>query len=72
MLTLAEEAVTHAGENGNATFLLAQAGTISFLNTSFNRGSSARGVTTKQRGRTWRRLWNRATKRSSERIWTAL
>ena len=30
VLTLAEEAVTHAGENGNATFLLAQAGTIAW------------------------------------------
>ncbi|MFO0738105.1 MAG: tetratricopeptide repeat protein [Labilithrix sp.] len=30
VLTLAEEAVTGAGENGNATFLLAQAGTIAW------------------------------------------
>ena len=30
VLTLAEEAVTHAGDNGNATFLLAQAGTIAW------------------------------------------
>ncbi len=30
VLTLAEEAVTHSGENGNATFLLAQAGTIAW------------------------------------------
>jgi len=30
VLTLAEEAVTHVGENGNATFLLAQAGTIAW------------------------------------------
>lgn len=30
VLTLAEEAVTSAGENGNATFLLAQAGTIAW------------------------------------------
>ncbi|MEO7110442.1 MAG: hypothetical protein ABI183_08405, partial [Polyangiaceae bacterium] len=30
VLTLAEEAVTHAGENGNATFLLVQAGTIAW------------------------------------------
>ncbi len=30
VLSLAEEAVTHAGENGNATFLLAQAGTIAW------------------------------------------
>lgn len=30
VLTLAEEAITTAGENGNATFLLAQAGTIAW------------------------------------------
>lgn len=30
VLTLAEEAVTRGGENGNATFLLAQAGTIAW------------------------------------------
>lgn len=30
VLTLAEEAVTHAVDNGNATFLLAQAGTIAW------------------------------------------
>ena len=30
VLTLAEEAMTHAGENGDATFLLAQAGTIAW------------------------------------------
>lgn len=30
VLSLAEEAVTHAGENGNATFLLAQAGSIAW------------------------------------------
>jgi tetratricopeptide (TPR) repeat protein len=30
VLTLAEEAVTSSGENGNATFLLAQAGTIAW------------------------------------------
>ena len=30
VLTLAEDAATHAGENGNATFLLAQAGTIAW------------------------------------------
>ncbi|HSQ63021.1 MAG TPA: tetratricopeptide repeat protein, partial [Polyangiaceae bacterium] len=30
VLTLAEEAVTHSGENGDATFLLAQAGTIAW------------------------------------------
>ncbi|WP_394842415.1 tetratricopeptide repeat protein [Pendulispora brunnea] len=30
VLTLAEEAATHAGENGNATFLLVQAGTIAW------------------------------------------
>ncbi|MEO8875696.1 MAG: hypothetical protein ABI461_08925, partial [Polyangiaceae bacterium] len=30
VLTLAEEAVPHAGENGNATFLLVQAGTIAW------------------------------------------
>src|SRR5580658_4638409 len=30
VLTIAEEAATHAGDNGNATFLLAQAGTIAW------------------------------------------
>ena len=30
VLTLAEEAATHSGNNGNATFLLAQAGTIAW------------------------------------------
>jgi tetratricopeptide (TPR) repeat protein len=30
VLAIAEEAATHAGENGNATFLLAQAGTIAW------------------------------------------
>ncbi|MEO8800480.1 MAG: hypothetical protein ABI551_21485, partial [Polyangiaceae bacterium] len=30
VITLAEEAVSHAGENGNATFMLVQAGTIAW------------------------------------------